>query len=285
MNTIKKSLQKLILSGLILVLFMVVQLTATAQHNRDHESEHEHSQTHALENPELRVLVFSGTGWYRHPEIPAVNGWLVRIGAEEGMQFDVTETAVDVSAESLDNYDVLLLNNANVLDKVFTEEQRQDIEKWYQSGGGILALHAVLVHQDGWPWLQDLGGCDFDSDSEFLKAKVVVDPRAIDHPSVKGFGSEFWYEADWTNHTVAVTGLPGVQVLLRVDESTYDPVRRYFKEHNGKAMGEDHPIAWLREWDGGRFFYTELGHTVSSLNTKFGKQHIIEGLRWAANKK
>jgi len=27
-----------------------------------------------------------------------------------------------------------------------------------------------------------------------------------------------------------VTGLPGVTVLLRVDESTYDPVRQYFKE-------------------------------------------------------
>jgi hypothetical protein len=113
----------------------------------------------------------------------------------------------------------------------------------------------------------------------------VVDPTALDHPTVKGFGSEFWYEADWTNHTVTVTGLPGVQVLLRVDESTYEPVRPYFKERNGKPMGEDHPIAWLREWDGGRFFYTEFGHNVASLDTKFGKQHIIEGLRWAANKK
>ena len=24
----------------------------------------------------LRVLLFSGTGWYRHPEVPAINGWL-----------------------------------------------------------------------------------------------------------------------------------------------------------------------------------------------------------------
>lgn len=234
------------------------------------------------ENPKLRVLVFSGTGWYRHVEIPEVNGWLVRVGSEEGMKLDVSETAVDISAKTLANYDVLLLNNANVLDKVFNEEQRKAIEDWYKAGGGIVALHAVLVHQDGWPWLQNLGGCDFDSDSKFLKAKVVVDPKAIDHPTVKGYGAEFWYEADWTNHTESVTGLPGVQVLLRVDESTYEAVRPFFKERNGKPMGKDHPIAWLREWDGGRFFYTELGHTESSLNTTFGKQHIIEGIRWAA---
>jgi hypothetical protein len=28
-----------------------------------------------------RVLVFSGTGWFRHPELPASNSWLVRLGA------------------------------------------------------------------------------------------------------------------------------------------------------------------------------------------------------------
>jgi hypothetical protein len=147
MNTLKKSFQKLTLSGLIALLFISIQSTALAQQNRDHEREHEHGQANAMENPELRVLLFSGTGWFRHPEIPAVNGWLVRVGAEAGMQLDVTETPVDVSAKTLANYDVLLLNNTNVLDKVFSEQQRQDIESWYRSGGAIVALHAVLVHQ------------------------------------------------------------------------------------------------------------------------------------------
>ncbi len=41
----------------------------------------------------------------------------------------------------------------------------------------------------------ELGGCDFNSDSEFLKAKVMVDPDATEHPTVKGWGIEFWYEA------------------------------------------------------------------------------------------
>lgn len=97
-------------------------------------------------------------------------------------------------------------------------------------------------------------------------------------------GPEFDYAADWTNHDRAVTGLPGVKVLLRVDEATYQPVRDYFKTRGGKAMGKDHPAAWLREHDGGRFFYTELGHDLRSLDTKFGKRHVTEGVRWAAGK-
>ena len=249
-----------------------------------HEKEEKQPAKVATSDGLKRVLVFSGTGWYRHPEIPSLNGWLVRLGAENDIEVDVSETGADITPEKLAGYQVVLLNNANMLDKILDEKQRDALKAWYQKGGGIVGLHAVLVHQEGWPWLQELGGCDFNSDSEFLKAKIVVDPKAKDHPAVKGHEPEFWYSADWTNHDKSVTGLPGVQVLLRVDETTYDPVREYFKTRGGKAMGKDHPIAWIREHDGGRFFYTELGHDVRSLDTKFGRQHVLEGLRWAAAK-
>ncbi|MEC7979596.1 MAG: ThuA domain-containing protein, partial [Planctomycetota bacterium] len=147
---------------------------------------------------------------------------------------------------------------------------------------GIVALHAALVHQTEWEWFMQLAGCDFDSDSEFLEATVRVEASMRDHPTVRGHGASFKYSADWTNHTRSVTKLPGFKVLLRVDESTYDPVRDYFKERGGQAMGKDHPIAWLHENEGGRFFYTELGHDVRSLDTDFGRQHIIEAIKWAA---
>ena len=62
------------------------------------------------EKPKLRVLVFSGTGWYRHVEIPAMNGWLVRLGSEEAMKLNVSERAVDISAKTLANYNMHLLN-------------------------------------------------------------------------------------------------------------------------------------------------------------------------------
>lgn len=231
-----------------------------------------------------RLLLFSGTGWYRHPEIPQCNGWLVRTLGEAGYDVDVTETPGDLTKERLASCDVFLMNNCNELTTLLDGTQRQAIEDWYKQGNAIVALHAALVHQTEWDWFYDLAGCDFDSDSLFEKAKVLVDPAAKEHPAVKGHGDEFVYEADWTNHNQSVTGLPGVTVLLRVDESTYDPVRQYFKERGGKAMGKDHPIAWLREYGGGRFFYTELGHDLRSLDTAFGKQHVVEGVRWAARK-
>lgn len=228
------------------------------------------------------ALVFAGTGWYRHPETAAISGWLARLSDETGMQIDITENPKDLSL--LDQYEVLILNNANELTKVFDQKQRERIRDWYRAGGGIVAIHAALVHQTEWEWLSQLGGCDFNSDSEYLEATVTVNPAMKDHPTVRGHGLSFKYTADWTNHTQSVSSLPGFKVLLRVDESTYEPVREYFQTRGGKPMGKDHPIAWLHEKEGGRFFYTELGHDVRSLETDFGKQHIVEAIKWAAGK-
>lgn len=225
-----------------------------------------------------RVLIFSKTAWYRHPALPELNGFLVRLGAKHNIQMDVTESPEDFSR--LQNYQAIIFNSTTDIGKTLNEQQRKQLKDWYHAGGGIMGLHAAAVHHNTWPWWTELVGCDFNSDSEFVKAKLIVDAKNKNHPTVKGFGPTFDYTADWTNHDKSVTGLPGVRVLLRVDEKSYDPVRDAFKTRGGKPMGIDHPVSWIREFEGGRFFYTELGHEVKSLNTKFGHQHLIEGLRW-----
>ena len=230
------------------------------------------------------VLVFSGTGWYRHPEVAAISGWLARRSPELQMQVDVSETPDDL-LKILPKYKVLVFNNNTELTAILDARHQAAVRDWYRKGGGIVALHAALVRQTEWKWFNGLAGCDFDSDSEYLEARIVVDPKAKDHPAVRGHGVSFRYKADWTNHDRTVTGLKGFQVLLRVDESSYDPVRDFFKTRGGKAMGKDHPVAWLHTNDGGRFFYTELAHDVRSLETPFGRQHITEGIRWAAGLK
>jgi len=209
------------------------------------------------------VLVFSRTGWFCHPEIPKTNGWLVELGVREGFKVDVTETPEDITPARLKEYQVLILNNSNALGEVMKPAQLKAIEDFYKSGHGIVGLHAALVHQTAtWPWLTEIAGADFDSDSDFSKVRVNVDPAAKDFPGLKG--------------------LPGFQVLLRVDESTYEPVRDYFKARGGKAMGKDHPCAWTHVGGGGRFFYTDLGHDLRSLDTPFGKQFIAAAIQWAA---
>ncbi len=224
--------------------------------------------------------MFAGTGWYRHPETAAISGWLSRLSDDLGMQVDVSESPKDIT-NLLDRYDVLVLNNCTEMTNLFDEKQRAKIQNWYDSGGGIVAIHAALVRQTKWKWFSELAGCDFNSDSEYLEARVTVAPDAKGHPAVGNATDSFLYKADWTNHDRSVSGLPGFQVLLRVDESTYTPVREYFETRNGKAMGADHPICWTNTLNDGRFFYTEIGHDVRSLETDFGRRHLVEAIRWA----
>ena len=47
------------------------------------------------------------------------------------------------------------------------------------------------------------------------------------------------------------------------------------------AMG-DHPIAWYHEFDGGRAFYTALGHRVELYTDPQYTQHLLGGIQWAA---
>jgi len=59
-------------------------------------------------------------------------------------------------------------------------------------------------------------------------------------------------------------------------------VQAYFVERGGKAIGKDHPSAWTHEAEAGRFFYTEFGHDLRSLDTVFGRHHVAAAIRWVA---
>ena len=68
-------------------------------------------------------------------------------------------------------------------------------------------------------------------------------------------------------------------MLINVDERTYDP-RGYSQPGGSPPMG-DHPIAWCHRYDGGRAFYTALGHRASPSDARL-QSHILGGLEIAA---
>lgn len=156
------------------------------------------------------------------------------------------------------------------------------MQQWYEDGGAFVGIHGASVQVDTWPWYTDVIGCDFTSDSEFERARVMIPEEGQGNPIVEGFPEEFWYEADYQNYDRSVKNLEGTTVLLTVDDSTYDPVRGDWERQGAKPMPEEHPIIWTREYKGGRYFYTGLGHEIRSLDTDFGRQHVVEGIRWAA---
>ena len=67
----------------------------------------------------------------------------------------------------------------------------------------------------------------------------------------------------------------GVHVLLKLDESTYG-------EEDGNATDDDHPISWCQRYDGGRSWYTGMGHTAASFTEADYLEHLLGGIEVSA---
>jgi len=65
---------------------------------------------------------------------------------------------------------------------------------------------------------------------------------------------------------------PGLHILMTIDEKSYE----------GGEMGASHPMAWYHKFDGGKAFYTELGHTNESYEDPLFLIHILGGIQYAA---
>ena len=236
------------------------------------------SHRRSLEN----VLVYSKASWYVHTTLSATNHWFLHFGWDTGVNIDQTDDPEKLCIDDLMRYQVLVLNSTTNFGQELSEQQRAELVTWFRQGNGIVAVHAAAVHHHAWDWYAGLVGCDFAADSDRTHARLIVDPAAADHPAVKPFAPEFSITEEWLCFDRPVTGQPGVKVLLRLDESSFEAVREKFQLMNVPPMGADHPAAWIRETEGGRFFYTAIGHDPRVLNTEFGRRHLLEALRWAA---
>jgi len=81
----------------------------------------------------------------------------------------------------------------------------------------------------------------------------------------------------WTDELYEFKDLnPNLKVLIQADETTYQPA---------KAMGAFHPMAWYHEFDGGRVFYTALGHVDAVWEDAEFLKHLYGGIWYAAKGK
>ena len=53
----------------------------------------------------------------------------------------------------------------------------------------------------------------------------------------------------------------------------------------GKKFGDEFPLAWRHEFEGGRAWYTALGHQKEHYSDPKFMQHILGGIRWAVGEK
>jgi len=225
---------------------------------------------------ELRVLVFTRTAGYRHASIEDAQRLFADLDADEAMTVVTTDDPARFSDAGLASFDVVVF--ANTTGDVLTEDQQSALQRFVTAGRGFVGIHAAADTEHAWPWYRELVGARFVSHPEIpLEAALRLDdPALADHQTVAHLPTEFRFEDEWYNFDRNPREV--ATVLLTVDEADFVVPN----VPPGPSMGEDHPIAWFRTIDGGRSFYTNLGHRPQTWQDPRFVTHLLEGIRWAA---
>jgi len=223
------------------------------------------SSTAYVSAKQKKVLVFSKTSGFRHGSaIAAGKRAIPELGTKNNFQVDTTENAEVFTANNLKQYTaiIFLCTTGNVLN----DQQQQAFEQFIKNGGGFVGLHSSADTEYDWPWFGELNGAYFKSHPKQQEAVFnIVDPDNIATAHLPKPWKRFdeLYNFKWI-------GLD-LHVLITIDEKSY----------TGGANGEFHPMSWYHEYDGGRAFYTALGHDNKSYEDPLYLQHILGGIRYA----
>ena len=225
--------------------------------------------------PGPRVLVYTRNGLtldgkkgYVHDNIPNSVAMIRQFGAERGFAVDVSDDPVSFTDANLRKYRALVFTNTN--NQIFdTEEQKAALQRFIHVGGGFAGIHSACGSMRAWPWFWAMAGGSFVRHPKLQEFTIrVVDRR---HPSTSFLG-ESWVRTDEFYFLRDMP--PGLHVLLAGDLAALnDPL---------KPKGEaTRPLAWCHEFEGGRCWFTTLGHSKESYTEPVFQQHVLGGILWA----
>ena len=218
-----------------------------------------------------KVLIFSKTAGYYHESIPSGIAAIQKLGAENGFEVDTTKNAENINEENLAQYAAVIFLSTTA--DVLNHYQEADFERYIQSGGGFVGIHAAADTEYNWGWYGRLVGGYFADHPGINDPHPNVQPGKVTktgekHPSVD-FLPNTWERTDeWYSYKNVN---PNTKKLLMLDESSYQ---------GGLDMGE-HPIAWYHDYDGGRAWYTGGGHTHESYTEDDFLKHLLAGIQYA----
>lgn len=248
-------------SLLIFIIFVAFSLTLTAQ----------------LKNKHVLIFTKNGKG-YVHENIAASIVAIQKLGAENDFTTDTTTNSALFTEANLKKYDVIIFSNTN--NDVFdTEEQRVAFMRYIQAGGGFIGIHSASGTERNWKWFKLMLGATFLRHPPFQKFTVhVLDKK---HPAVKNLSPQ-WETNDECYFFKEIN--PAIKVLLVSDISTIKEADS-LKNIKPDVFGTRYPAAWCQEFDGGKIFYTALGHSKEDYSNTTYLGHLLEGLKWTMDKR
>ncbi|NHF60535.1 ThuA domain-containing protein [Flavobacteriaceae bacterium TP-CH-4] len=209
------------------------------------------------------ILIFSKTEGFRHGSIDKAYSTLENLGKDHDFMLERTENAADFNDENLKKYAVIVF--LSTTGNVLNEEQQTTFENYIRNGGNFMGIHSATDTEYDWPWYGQLVGAYFNGHPSIQDARIEV--LTDNHPATAHLKDTWDRRDEWYNFRDID---PSLNVLLNLDEDSYD----------GGTNGDNHPIAWYHEFDGGRSFYTAGGHTEASYDEPDFQLHLLGGINY-----
>jgi cytochrome c len=214
------------------------------------------------------ILVFSKTAGFRHESIPAGVAALKALAQQHGFGLTQTEDGRQFTDQALSGFAAVVFMSTT--GDVLIAGEEAAFERYIAAGHGFVGVHAAADCEYDWAYYGGLVGAYFAGHSLVVPASVKLEP--VTHAALSGLPSPWQRTDEWygfrTNPRTSAT------VLLTVDETSYDAGQG--------MMGADHPVAWYHDYQGGRAFYTALGHAPESFSDPVFLGHLLGGIQWAA---
>lgn len=211
------------------------------------------------------IIVFSKTSKYRHKSIPAGKEALRKIAEKHHWKVVFTENSAIFNPESLKDVKVIVFLNTS--GDILSQTQKKNFESYIKDGGGFVGIHSAAVTEPNWSWYRRLIGTYYKNFFKVQEATInIVDPN---HPCTQHL-DETWVRTDeWYNFTNPLDEQE-YHILAELDDNMY----------TGAGKQEQHPISWCHKFQGGKVFYTGLGHTIESYQENDFLKHIEQGILW-----
>ncbi|MFC6099317.1 ThuA domain-containing protein [Olivibacter domesticus] len=210
------------------------------------------------------VLVFSKTAGFRHDSIEKGIATIEELGKNNNFEVEHTEDSTLFTNNNLKRFKAIIF--LSTTGDILNADQQKAFEQYIEHGGGFVGIHAAADTEYDWPWYNKLVGAWFLSHPKQQNATIdVIDKN---HPSTKHLPNTWTRWDEWYNYKDIN---PETKVLMKLDETSYE----------GGKNGDNHPIAWYHNFDGGRAFYTGLGHTKESYDDEAFRLHLLGGIKYA----
>jgi hypothetical protein len=236
------------------------------------------SSSAAIAQKQFKALVVTTTNGWHHESLHSGVIALKELANRNFFDVVLFEDPNSFNDKFLEQFQVVIF--LNTTGDIFNPDQQKALEKFIQSGKGFVGIHSASDTEYEWEWYTKLVGRMFHIHPTIQTAKLQVVDSTF--PGLQAFeGGKLWTE-EWYEYSAAKSN--DLKVVLSVDETTYNPKVQWGNK-KGEGMGKSHPIAWYQNFDGGRSFYTGLGHLPTNFSNQAFLDHLYGGIVWAATGK